>query len=306
MTTTTIATKAVATDTISQSDYNAIAADINELIGRSGRNLLVNGGMENWTLGAGGFTADLAYTADMWQIDLVGGSTISVNKETTVVDNSKTSMGVAYTHSSASVIQQKLEDYLHLRGKTLALSVRVRCSAAITVSVTIRDSVGATVGSVALAANTYTTITAVRTIDAAATSLTVELNLGASATYYFDNAMLVIGPNATEFVPLSPAEDLARCQRYIEFIGGATNSVYHRGYNTIGLPIGTTVYFKVQKYGTPSLSKVGTWTVANCAQPTVDAPSPTTCRIFSAVTATGDASFATSNATDGILVTSYP
>lgn len=303
MTTTTIPTKSVATDTISLSDYNAIAADINELIGRAGRNLLVNGSFENWQLGAGPFTADLAYTADMWQIDLVGGSTISVSKETTVVDNSLTSMGVAYTHSSASVIQQKLEDYLHLRGKTLALSVRVRCNTALTASISIRDNTGVTVGSVALAANTWTTITVVRAINAAATSITVELNLGATATYYFDNAMLVLGPNATEFVPLHPAEDLARCQRYIEIVYGEI-----AGRAAAGEVMGYHLPFKVTKFSaSPTVTKVGTWTVINCAQPLYARHTQNGITMYTTVTATGFAQTYPSNvATDYFRVECYP
>lgn len=301
--TTTIPTKAVATDTISLSDYNAIAADINELIGRAGRNLLVNGSFEQWQLGNGPFTSDLAYTADMWQLDLGGSSSASVVKETTTLDNSPTALSVAYTHNGASVIQQKLEGYAQLRGKTLALSVRVRCSAAITVSVTIRDSAGASPGSVALAANTWTTITVVRAINAAATSITVELNLGATATYYFDNAMLVLGPNATEFVPLHPAEDLARCQRYIEIVYGEI-----AGRAAAGEVMGYHLPFKVTKFSaSPTVTKAGTWTVINCAQPLYARHTQNGITMYTTVTATGFAQTYPSNvATDYFRVECYP
>jgi hypothetical protein len=42
--------------------------------------------------------------------------------------------------------------------------------------------------------------------------------LGAAATAYIDNAMLVVGSQAANYVPMHPADDLARCLRYYETI----------------------------------------------------------------------------------------
>jgi len=134
--------KAVATDTISLTEYNNFADSISELIGRAAGNLLVNGGFEVWQRGAGSFTADQAYSADRWMLFKSGGSTITVTEETsTMATNSRRSLK-AVTTSTTCGVQQKVEDGYALRGKTVAITMRVHQSVASGARLSISDDVG--------------------------------------------------------------------------------------------------------------------------------------------------------------------
>lgn len=276
--------------------------NVNMLLGKGSGNLLVNGGFEVWQRGTGSFTANQAYTADRWLID---GTVLTVTKETTTVDNSIASLKVVVAAYAGPTIGigQYLEENKQLYGKTLSFSVRVHQSVASQVSIAIREiGVGATTSSTSVTTGSFVTYTVTRTLGSSFTSINPTINFTGNGTYYLDNAMLVIGPNAAPYEPLHPADDLLRCQRYYEFIGGAAQSVYFRGYHTAGNPLGFTLFWKTTKGGTPTITKIGTWTVGNCAQPAVASPAVNSCQITSTVTASGDAYFTTSSATDGITV----
>ena len=251
-----------------------IMGNLNQLAGAH-RNLLVNGGMEYCQRGAGPFTADNAYGPDRYQIDLVGASTISVTQDSSVVaENSRYSLKAVYTHSSASLIKQRIEDYYQLRGKTLSLSILVRPTTAQngTIGVGIYDSGGGSSSYPNCPANTWTLITVTEEIDAAATYVEVRLELGASMTVYFDNAMLVVGPAAAPYQPLTPQEDLARCQRYYEVHGGVSGAMTFGGYGAAASGAFQFVPFAVPKGGTPTMTKNGTWNTTNCGQPSASGP----------------------------------
>jgi hypothetical protein len=284
----------------------SIQQNINELIGRSGGNLLVNGGFEHWQRGVGPFSTNNGYTADRWQYIDTGSAVGAVDRESSVIDtDSQYSLKLTVTTASGGqpTLRQVMEDWRQLRGKTISLQVRVRQSVATMVNIRINDGVSATNASSSATTGSFTTLAiSGYTVSASATQLWIEINSNDAGTAYFDNMMLVIGPQATEYVPLHPQEDLARCQRYYEFIGGATSSVYLRAYQAASALLGSTVYYKVPKGGVPTVTKIGTWTVVNCGQPAVANPSPVSCNIIATVTALGDAAFTTSNATDGITV----
>src|SRR5215831_14931150 len=78
--------------------------------------LLVNGGFEVWSRGAGPFTTGV-YAADRWSLGIGSGSTLSVTRDTGNVDTGSGAAAVAtYTHSTTSFLLQKLEDYGNVRG----------------------------------------------------------------------------------------------------------------------------------------------------------------------------------------------
>jgi len=277
--------------------------NVNMLMGKASGNLLTNGGFEVWQRGTGSFTADQAYSADCWMLFKSGASTITVTQETsTIATNSRYSLK-AVTTSTTCGVQQKIENGYALRGKTVAASIRVQQSVASGLRLSLSDDGGGSgTASYSTTTGSFVTITVTMAVSATATYLTFALYCDLAGTYYFDNAMLVIGPNAAPYEPLHPADDLLRCQRYYEFIGGATNSIYLRAYQSASEYLITTLFYKVSKGGTPTVTKIGTWTVNNCAQPTVGNPSAVTCTIQSQVTALGMAYFTTSNATDGLTV----
>lgn len=280
--------------------------NLNSLAG-SHRNLLTNGGFEVWQRGAGGFTADLAYTADRWQLDIEVG-TATVTQETSVVDASSSSLKlVTAGGASSALIVQKIEDVKQLRGRTISFSARIQQSVASQAVLRITDSAGSSNGSAVATTGSFVTLTVSRAIGASeAGPLTVSIAVGAAGTYYYDNAMLVIGPAPAPYQPLHPAEELARCQRYFEVVGGTSNALYLGGYNAAGANSGCSIFHKVTKGGVPTITKSGTWNVTNCAQPTVDAPSPELFRIFSAITALGAFFFTPNSGDDYVTIEHNP
>lgn len=275
-----------------------IRSNINQLAGAH-RNLLTNGGFEVWQRGAGGFTADLAYTADRWQLDIEVG-TATVTQETSVVDASSSSLKlVTAGGASSALIVQKIEDVKQLRGRTISFSARIQQSVASQAVLRITDSAGSTNGSAVATTGSFVTLTVSRAIGASeAGPLTVSIAVGAAGTYYYDNAMLVIGPAPAPYQPLHPQEDLARCQRYYELCTAELLA-----YMSAGAIAGYGVPFATTKYTTPTLTKNGTWAVTNCNQPSVTQRSGGEVRGFTAfatATALGQMSF-NSNSTDDTI-----
>lgn len=261
---------------------------LNADVGRE--NLLTNGGFEIWQRGAGAFTADAAYTADRWAISLGAASTISVTKagvgiaDTTTDAGSRYSAKVVYTHAAASSLRQKFtEDSATaegVQGKTVSLSLRVKASVANAVRLAIFTWDGANAqtqyGSYHTGGGAWETLTVSLALDTDITSASVWIELGASGTFYMDNAMLVVGSVPADYKPLHPTDEMARCQRYYEVLGssGGAPAVVLRNYTPNATEVsGQWLSFQTRKALIPTVTKVGTWSVSNCNQPTVQNPS---------------------------------
>lgn len=185
-------------------------------------NLLVNGGFEIWQRGTS-FTGFL-FTADRWQTSPAGGSTLSVSRETTTTDGSPTAAactaGGTVTSQQCN-LQQTVED-LQIKGKTVTLSIRVRSPSVGSVRLGIYTSAWQ-MGTVNALSGTYETLTVTTAVPAGGTPIVVGVLFGAAGTFYIDNAMLVVGSQPSDYAPLHPADDLARCLRYYEVTSGAGN-----------------------------------------------------------------------------------
>src|SRR5215471_2524979 len=230
-------------------------------------NLLTNPGFEVWQRGNGAFTANGAWTADRWQLNLAGTSTASVSKSTSTVDTgSAASAQITYTHNAVSPYQQKIEDINQLRGRTISLSIRVNASAANAVRLLISfqtNSGSNTYSTYHTGGSTWQTLTATASVPSNETNVYINVSLEASCTAYLDNAMLIVGSTPADYVPLHPADDLARCLRY-----------YEKHYPEIfayvvnaGSACGYGVPFRAIKPVAPTITKVGTWVVGNSQQP---------------------------------------
>lgn len=285
-----------------------IRDNLNQLAGAH-KNMLVNGGMEVWQRGAGAFTAGSAYSADRWQVNPGTGAT-SVTQETTTIDSlSSTSAKCVNTAGASQTPEffQKVEHWATLKGQEVSCSVRVNQGAASGLRVRLHDGVSFTDGSTSATTGSWITLTCTKTLSASATTLVVYIATLVSGTYYVDNAMLTIGPDAAPYRPLHPQEELARCQRYYEVLGGAgAGELYHRGVGAAGVQAGTTLHFKTTKSGTPTVTKNGTWNVSNCGQPAVSGAGPGSCLIQSTVTAAGDFFFTTNSTDDSVTVEHNP
>ena len=238
-------------------------------------NLLTNGGFEIWQRGNGPFTASGAYTADRWIIGLNGSSTMSVSRYNASSGPSGAvsyAAQVTYTHNTSSWLMQAIKtgEYQELRGRMVTFSAGVFSSAnnAARLSVASDGTGGSTVySSYATGTSTWQSLSVTYTVPTDSTVVNVRLWLDASCTAYIDNAMLVVGSQAANYVPLHPADDLARCLRYYENIGtSGGNDVIVRGWAGLaGEGLDLVMPFRAYKPVTPTVTKIGTWATANCA-----------------------------------------
>jgi len=245
-------------------------------------NLLTNGGFEIWQRGNGPFTANNAYTADMWSISWPSGTpSVSISKETSVIDSGSqaslkyvvTSLGGAsYVFARQWV---KMSDQTQLRGRQISVSIRAQSSVvgAVLLRVVTDGTAGPDISSGATSqANTWQTLTVTLTVPLDATFVAVDVRVSAVATAYIDNAMLVVGSQAANYVPLHPADDLARCLRYYEnIISPGANFNYAVGQALSATTAYTAFSWKVRKAVTPTVTFNGSFQVgqANGTQSTV-------------------------------------
>lgn len=274
-------------------------------------NLLVNGGFEIWQRGAGPFTAAAAYTADRWQIsDTLGTSTISASKDTTNQDaGSAACLAATFTKGDTNVsIQQKLEELAQVKTRTISLGVRVKASVANGARAWISTDGGTTktYSGYHSGGGTYETLKVENvTVPSGATAVLVGVELAASGTYYLDNAMLVVGPVPADYVPLHPAEEWERCQRYYYVFAPPPGDLV-AGYQAAGLSITLPFSFPVQMATTPTMTKSGTWAVNNSGQPVVDKPHLMGFRLYGVAAAAGAMSFGPDSADDTITAEANP
>ena len=247
-------------------------------------NQLTNGGFEVWQRGNGAFTgtAGGVITADRWYLQARGTSACTCSRDTTTVDGgvgasmsvvvTATSTTNTDTTNSATVMTMNMNESgggAQLLGRPSTFSIRVfTTTASAVVTPYFYDNTGAvfTNGTpVTLSASTWTTISMTSTQSTASGSWFIGLFFHTVATYKLDNAMLVAGSAAATFVPQHPAEELARCQRYCEFLGTDQNfSSFGIGQVTTTTRSITTITYKATKPVTPTI----TYTAASTFQVT--------------------------------------
>jgi hypothetical protein len=206
--------------------------------------------------------------------------------------------------SAISLVQGPLNDQIgQLRGRTLSFSARLKASAAgCTAKFAWYDGVagGGTwqIQSAFTIGTTYSTLTGSFLVAATSNQLYIGIYFESAATFYVDNAMLVVGSVAADYAPLHPADDLARCLRYFQYIGASgAGDIIVSGIASAG---GQTIYTTLvcaEKAVSPTVTILGTWNVSNSGQPAVAASSVRAVRVSAAALAAGQ--FYTFNGTAG-------
>ena len=273
-------------------------------------NLFTNGGFEIWQRGPGPFTAIGAYGPDRWQTGVMIGDTLSLARDTVNVDTSSgAACACVFTLSGGggqTRIDHNVENFGQLRGRTLTVTMRVKTNVPNAVRVALND-LTLTYSPFHSGSGTYETLTVTKTMSASSSVAYVQVYFAASCTAYLDNAMLVIGSVPSDYVPLHPAEDLARCLRYYEKLGASGTSMWVSAWAGAGaLPLGQSYLFGTKKAVTPTLTKAGTWYVSNCAQPVADIPELQGFRTYAVATAPGVMSYYCLDATTFIAVEANP
>lgn len=208
-------------------DIRVINTDLDTIDAAASRNLLVNPGLEIWQRGAGPFTLNNAYAADRWQIQLGGASTMSVSRDAgNAATGSQYAAAAVYVQSATSQLGQKIEDYLQLRGRTITFAADVKASVAGAARLAVYDGATRSYGAYHSGGGSYERLSVTVAVPTNATQVQVELSLGASGTFYLDNATLHLGSAPVAYAPLNPHEDMARCLRYYREAAGLDASEY--------------------------------------------------------------------------------
>ena len=225
-------------------------------------NILTNGGFEIWQRATTFSTpATGAYTADRWIINhtTAGGMAFTVSREATIVDNGYSAkIDVTNTGGGSQLCHfaQDVENWAMYLGKTISLSVRVKCNVTSCARILIHDGTNNTYSSYHTGDNTWQTLTLTVTMPVNATRLLLKIgaiNNGDMqvSTTYFDSAMLVVGSLPVNFIPMHPADDLARCLRYYEKgFQRLTSAVSYEPAENIE----TGVVWKVTKFAAPTVT----------------------------------------------------
>jgi hypothetical protein len=203
--------------------------DLSTLQGDIRGDLLTNGGMEQWQRGTGPFTAHLAYGPDRWYQSLTT-STLAISRDT--ADSGLGSLYCAafvYVHAglgTGASFNQKIEGFEALRGSVITFSMLVQSNVAGTVRLRIFDGSTSAHSAYNVAAG-LEVLSVTTTLPVGATTLVVSAMFDvATAAGKLDNATLIVGSTAGRFVPLHPAGELLRCQRYCQELGGLDNNQY--------------------------------------------------------------------------------
>jgi hypothetical protein len=264
-----VTTTQIADGTITSADVATAGISNANLASDTARlNLLTNGGFEIWQRGNGPFTAQGAFTADRWQIFLIGADTLSVSRDTTNMDGSGACAACTYAVSggTATMLYAQIKfagDYSSMAGRTVSLSVRVRTSTANAARVQLLGDGGITTQSSAYhtGSGAYQTLSVTLAIPTASTYIQCAVNFTASCTAYIDNAMLVVGSQYADYVPLHPADDLARCLRYYEVVGFGTGApcMNGSGVGTTQIFASAPIFYKTRKAVMPTVTAYGTY-----------------------------------------------
>jgi len=244
-------------------------------------NQLTNGGFELWQRGNGPYSTNGGYGPDRWSISTQGSSTLSVTKDTTNVDIGSNACAacVAGTATGASLFQDlKNVDIYQLRGRTICATGRVR-SAVAGANVFMATDGASPASSTSpnqTGSGTYQTLAApAMVVPNDATYVRIYITFPASGTHYVDNVMVTIGPDPVPYVPLVPADELARCLRYCQrltngaFLVGQCSSI--GGYFLASFParFGGSPSLTISATGDFSLWNAATTAIAATSGPTI-------------------------------------
>lgn len=281
-------------------------------------NDLINPGFEIWKRGTGAFTADNVFTSDEWKIKRHASDTLAISRKAATIKFGRFSLKAVKTGANDSAfIRQGIEAYKSIEGLYVTFCAWVYTSTGSAARIAIGDYVS----SEERANSGYHTggggweqlkvTKQIRSSLAAYASYPHSFGAAAiveiapAATVYIDSAVLVVAdvpfPEGLSYVPPNPASDLARCERFYEFIG-AVGTAYPAAYFygsaslTASIPYG----FRARKYGIPTVTKTGTWGVANCSQPSPSYVSADGFCLVTTVTANGAFSFAPSGGADTV------
>lgn len=255
-------------------------------------NLLVNPGFETWQRGAGPFASPPQFACDEWLVSKGGGAdSISVQRSASSLFGSYCA---EITYSGTPVwggLSQGIESFASLDGLWLTFSVWVNCSVTDACTARILDYNGAygiLDSDRNVTSGSWEQLTVAKQLqtgligDAAiphSFGINISILTWAACTVYVDGASLVIGnyPQGVPYLPLNPADDMTRCERFYELSGfyqdnnifansGGFGHAFHHGFSTKKHAAPTITFSNLVMFGTtasvtPSSANTGGLTI---------------------------------------------
>jgi hypothetical protein len=171
---------------------------------------------------------------------------------------------LAYTHAGGgtATFEQLLECWPQMAGRTVSMRARVLCATASAVRLVVDDGVTGHNSAYHSGGGGWETLTCTFTVGASPTTVKAGVIFDTvTATADVESLSLVHGSTPMPCAPLDFEQELARCLRYLEVLGGASGYPYLSGYGTAaGVKEVENLPFAVPKGGTPTVTLAGSWT----------------------------------------------
>jgi hypothetical protein len=258
----TVEVGATADQTKSDIDALGIAADITagDTAARAGRkNFIINGGFDVWQRGTTGAQANGGFVADRWKGNNYTTGTFTFSQRTDATGQTFRTYGrLAQSSAGSNALSQGIMQYiegLHLVGKTVTVSFKVRGNAALS-GCKVR-------GIIAQQTFNLTTdwvkhsFTGTAIQNGSNTTLVLDWGLE-NTTWHVDIAevQVEVGSVATDFEHRSYGEELALCQRYYYQVGGSAMEYLCQGDFYTDTQFNPSIIFPVTMRTAPSFTQV--------------------------------------------------
>ena len=224
----TKSTTRVAADLQTFTQAEITAKDVVAKAGR--RNLIINGAMQVSQRGgidSSSAAAHVTYQIDRWRTVSDVAATIQRKVEQTLPTGERVNtLNITMSATGYAALQQRVEDYIYLRGKTVILSMWVKSN--VSAGMSIYDGLSQPFAVPHSGNGEWEYITVAHSCPTNTSDMRAELwtKYPVSADAYIEiaNVQLEVGSVATPFEHRSYGEELALCQRYYQRVTGKFTS----------------------------------------------------------------------------------
>ena len=211
------------------------------LIGAGRKNLIINGAMQvsqRGDIDSSSAAAHLTYQIDRWRTVNNVAATIQRKVEQTLPTGERVNtLNITMSATGYAALQQRVEDYIYLRGKTVILSMWVKSN--VRAGMSIYDGLSQPFAVPHSGNGEWEYITVAHSCPTNISDMRAELwtTYPVSADAYIEiaNVQLEVGSIATDFEHRSYGEELALCQRYYQQFD-YTGTYHHIGLGQAGGP----------------------------------------------------------------------
>ena len=229
------------------------------------KNLILNGDMRISQRGS--FTTATTLVNDIYTLDMikgfVAGDAVGDSTIQDITRKVKINVSTAFS-AGVAAIEQPIEDYVYLQGKTITISAKVKSNSS-QARIYFWDGVSVIGSSAHTGGGTEETLTATATVSASAdatNALVVGLvsaaagNVSAALNDYVEvtDIQLEVGSLATGFDYRSYNEELLRCKRYCNELCGEVNEPVALAANYSSGTAIACVRYEVEMMATPTLT----------------------------------------------------